>query len=202
MQEHTQAPKAAITGLWDTVRSHQHSTDCASVIVSFTPTGAAALLRQPLDELANATIPLQDLLPRSSSLHTLSERLAEVSDHTHRFQAIEQELRSSLDVSRQDQQIAEAIAHFEGSETPLSIVALARQLGLSQSALERRFRRLIGTTPQRFASLVRLKRVLQYRESGLDMTTIAHAAGYYDQSHFIKDFQRFAGSTPSAYFRA
>ncbi|MGC4047875.1 MAG: helix-turn-helix domain-containing protein [Armatimonas sp.] len=202
LQDGTAAPQAGITGIWDTLRSHRHSADCASAIVSFTPTGAAAILRQSLEEFANTTIPVSEAFQRGASLNSLSERLAAASDHSERFQIIERELLRNSVPFAPDMQVLEAVKMLEGSEAPLHIEALANRLGLSQSALERRFRRLVGTTPRRFASLVRLKRVVQYKQSGLDLTSIAHAAGYYDQSHFIKDFQRFAGCSPAAYFRA
>src|SRR5215211_7360939 len=50
------APRAAITGLCDRVRHHAHSKGNAVVVASLTPVGAAAFIREPLDELANRTV--------------------------------------------------------------------------------------------------------------------------------------------------
>ena len=36
--------------------------------------------------------------------------------------------------------------------------------------------------------------------TGAGLTTIAHAAGYSDQSHFNKDFKRFTGLAPGSFF--
>jgi hypothetical protein len=49
------APQAAITGLWDTRRSHNNGRDRAVVLAAFTATGAAVFLRHPSDEFFNAT---------------------------------------------------------------------------------------------------------------------------------------------------
>jgi len=73
--------------------------------------------------------------------------------------------------------------------------------GLSQSALERRFRRNVGTSPRRFASILRLKNAVRLRAVGHDFTSIAHSAGYSDQSHFTNDFKRVTGLAPSAFFQ-
>ena len=78
---------------------------------------------------------------------------------------------------------------------------LTRYIGLSQSALERRFRRVVGVSPKRFASVLRLRRAVRLRAVGADLTAVAHAAGYFDQSHFIHDFRRATGSSPDAFFR-
>src|SRR5262245_53021256 len=55
------APQAAVTGLWDTRRSHDHGRDSAVVLTAFTATGAAAFLRHPLDEFFNATVAMDGL---------------------------------------------------------------------------------------------------------------------------------------------
>jgi AraC-like DNA-binding protein len=34
----------------------------------------------------------------------------------------------------------------------------------------------------------------------LSLTDLSHAVGYYDQSHFIKDFKDFSGLNPRQYF--
>src|SRR5262245_51148950 len=76
-----QAPRAAITGLWDTVRTHVHSQDHAVVIVAFTATGAAALLRQPLEDFASATADLDAVLDRPAGLDRLHDQLAGAANH-------------------------------------------------------------------------------------------------------------------------
>jgi transcriptional regulator GlxA family with amidase domain len=80
------------------------------------------------------------------------------------------------------------------------IEQLVRYIGLSQSALERRFRRIVGASPKKFASLVRVKTIQRLHAAGVDFTSIAHAAGYFDQSHFIHDFKRMTGLAPESYF--
>lgn len=194
------APRAAITGLWDTARGHAHSRDHAAVIVAFTPLGAAAWLRAPLDAFANTTEDLDAMLGRAAGLDTLHARLVEASDHAQRMRLVESMLLAGIGDVRPDPQMAAAVAAIERTHGNLRIEPLARELGLSQSALERRFRRHVGTSPRRFASLVRLRHVLRLQAAGADLTTVAHAAGYCDQSHFNKDFRRVTGSAPGAYF--
>lgn len=195
-----EAPRAAITGLWDTVRTHTHSQHHAVVIAAFTSTGAAALLRQPLEEFGNATVDLDAVLGRRAGLDRLCDRLAGASDHAQRIRLVEDLLLALAGDARPDPLVSAAVALIERTQASLRIEELTRRIGLSQSALERRFRRLVGTSPRRFASLVRLQNVVRLREAGADLTTIAHAAGYSDQPHFIKDFKRFTGVAPGAFF--
>ena len=77
---------------------------------------------------------------------------------------------------------------------------LARVMGMSLSALERRFRKTVGASPRKFASIVRMRHVLRLQRAGGSLTEIAHRAGYCDQSHFIKDFKSFTGLAPESFF--
>ena len=172
------APRAAITGLWGSVRRHAHSHDHAVVIASFTATGAAALLRPPLEEFANTTIDLDAVLGQPAGLHRLHEQLSEAANHEKRIGLVESLLIGYVGEFRSDPLIEAAVADIERWGAAMRVEGLARKLGLSQSALERRFRKLVGTTPREFASLVRLQNVVRLRETGADWTTIAHAAGY------------------------
>jgi methylphosphotriester-DNA--protein-cysteine methyltransferase len=190
-----------VTGLWDTVRAHDHGRDHAVLLVRFTAPGAAAIFRQPLDEFANATLDLDAVLGGQGRLGRLHEQLAEAPNHGARIALVEDLLLAQAGDARPDPLVAAAVASIERTGARVRIETLARRIGLSQSALERRFRRIVGASPRKFASLVRLQHVLRLRDAGIDLTTIAHAAGYFDQSHFIKDFRRFTGLAPASFFR-
>ena len=195
-----QAPRAAITGLWETTRTHVHSVEHAVVIATFTATGAGAWLRQPLDALANTTTDLAAMLDRTARLDQLHEQLAIAPHHAARIRLVENFLLRNTASTQVDPAIQAAVALIAQTPTLSRVDELAQQIGLSQSALERRFRRMVGVSPRKYVSLVRFRKVLQLRTAASDLTTVAHAAGYYDQPHFIKDFKRFTGQAPQAFF--
>ncbi|HEY5893925.1 MAG TPA: helix-turn-helix domain-containing protein [Chthoniobacterales bacterium] len=197
----TNAPGSALTGLWDSLRTHHHSQDHLAVIVSFTPTGAAAFVREPLDEFRNATVAMDGVLSRASELNRVHEQLAEAEHNVARIRAVEKFLLNRIGETRPDPLVSAAVSWIEKAEPTARIEDLVQHIGLSQSALERRFRRFVGTSPRKLASLVRLQRVLRLRSARADLTSIAYDAGYCDQSHFIKDFKRFAGLAPEAFFK-
>jgi AraC-like DNA-binding protein len=193
------APNALLTGLWDRTRTLTHGGSCANVLAMFTPTGAAAFLREPLEHLFNLTMPL-DAQARTSQLSLVEEQLYESSHHLQRVEVVERFLLEQLRSHRPDLLVAAAVHSIRATRGSLRIDRLAGQIGLSQSALERRFRREIGASPKKFAALVRLRHVVRLRRAGLSLTDIAHVAGYADQPHFIKDFKRFTGQAPESFF--
>lgn len=196
-----QVPAAAFTGLRETLRAHAHDRGHAVLLATFTPVGAAAFLRPPLEAFAGETVDLGGVLGHATELDGLNEQIAQAPNHARRVTLLEEFLLARLRLPEPDPLVSAAVAWLERREDSPRIEDLTRHIGLSQSALERRFRRVVGVSPKKFASLVRLQHAVRLRRDGADLTAVAHAAGYFDQSHFINDFRRAAGTSPDAYFR-
>jgi AraC-like DNA-binding protein len=194
-------PRAAFTGLRETLRTHEHCHGHAVLLATFTPTGASAFLRPPLQEFVGTTTDLSGILDRSGELEPLHEQLAGAQKHRQRIKLLEDFLVARLRVSAPDPLVVAAVEWLEQETGSKRIDDLTRYIGLSQSALERRFRRIVGISPKKFASVVRLRRATRLRASGADFTAVAYDAGYFDQAHFIHDFRRATGSAPEAFFR-
>jgi AraC-like DNA-binding protein len=166
----------------------------------FTPTGAASFLREPVERLFNGTLAMEHEA-RRSQLDLIEEQLFEAEHDEARVGVVDQFLRERLRERAADPVVTDAVERIRRSGGSLRIDALARDARVSQSALERRFRRVVGTSPKKFAGLVRLRKVVRLRRAGANFTEIAHATGYADQPHFIKDFKRFTGCSPENFFR-
>jgi AraC-like DNA-binding protein len=195
------APNALVTGIWDKTRTLIHAGRCANVLVMFTPTGAQAFLREPVEHLFNGTLAMEHEV-RCSELRLVEEQLFESEHDEERVAVVEYFLRERIKEPVVDPGVSEALDRIRILKGSLRIDRLAREAGLSQSALERRFWRVVGTSPKKFAALVRLRSVVRMRRAGASFTEIAHAAGYADQSHFIKDFKRFTGKAPDQFFQS
>lgn len=200
LEDGSKVSHAALTGLHDRIRSHAHSQGNAVALVLFTPIGAAAFVRHPLDELTNATVELDALFGDAPALARLAEQLSEAPNHFRRIQRLQDFFLARIHTAQPDLLVQAALQWIEQAPAEARIRELVRSIGLSQSALERRFRRHVGTSPKKFASLVRMKTVVRLRAAGIDFTSIAHAAGYCDQSHFTHDFKRVTGLAPESYF--
>ena len=75
--------------------------------------------------------------------------------------------------------------------------------GLARRQFERRFKACTGFSPALFQRILRFQYTYRLIERGVarNLTEVALEAGYFDQSHFIRDFKRFSGLDPKAYFR-
>lgn len=74
--------------------------------------------------------------------------------------------------------------------------------GISTRQLRRLFEFYIGDTAKTFSKVVRFQNILKAKPSNqsLRQNKLFFDVGYYDQSHFIKEFKNFYGVTPSKAF--
>ena len=102
----------------------------------------------------------------------------------------------------------QAVTEIEDAWGRIRIAELSARLGLGGRRLERAFQRQIGVSPKLFTRIVRFQRVFELVQAGLpcpgriaiDWAMLALDCGYFDQSHLIRDFRRFSGQSPAAYF--
>lgn len=84
----------------------------------------------------------------------------------------------------------------------ISVKELAAETGYTEVYIRRIFQRIHGISPKVFEQFVRFQNLLQAVQRDTTerrFDEIAYDCGYYDQSHMIKDFKRFAGTTPEQY---
>ena len=84
------------------------------------------------------------------------------------------------------------------TENVFDIQRLSLNYGLSERYIQKLFESVVGLTPRTFFNTHRFNRSLELvRSSDLHLTSIAYDCGYYDQAHFIREFRKFTGITPS-----
>jgi transcriptional regulator GlxA family with amidase domain len=105
-----------------------------------------------------------------------------------------------LNRNHEDLLIQTACKELDKSIGNYPIATLAKTLGLSERSLERRFQIHIGTTPKKYARIVRLRSTIFQREKFSSWAEVAYVAGYYDQSHMINDFQELYGLSPDSIY--
>jgi AraC-like DNA-binding protein len=190
---------SGVSGLADHSRTFKNSPDIGTVLVFFKDAGATQFFRQPLHELFRESVSLDNFMLRSELL-CLEEQLAEAKTYIERIAAVEHFLISRMTNTKLDKLVSAALALIHKSKGSIRIKELMEQLHISQSPLEKRFRQSVGASPKKFASIVRLKNVIQQYDTTNSLTELGYEAGFYDQAHFIKEFKTFTGDTPEKYF--
>lgn len=82
----------------------------------------------------------------------------------------------------------------------VNIEKIASDACLSTRQFERRFKELAGFSPKLYSRITRFQAIFNSLNSDhVNLSQIAYQFGYYDQSHFVKDFREFSGYNPSEF---
>ncbi|RHU27301.1 AraC family transcriptional regulator [Parabacteroides sp. TM07-1AC] len=176
------------------------STNLHMMGVRFSPCGLAAFTKVPLGEFTDMRIDASELDMLFDN--SFAEMLCERESLQERIQIIERFLLSRLSaIIPIDRQMLQATDLIIRSNGMLPIRQLTDKLYLGQRHFERKFKHVTGYTPKEFSRIIKFRnatRVLRGIKD-TDMQQLAIDCGYYDQSHFIKEFRRLSGSNPSAF---
>ncbi len=167
--------------------------------VRFRPGGALPFLGVPLRELADRHVALDALWgPRAAALldAVAAAPLGE------RVSVLERMLVAGRAPAAADDALIErAVTLMRRTRGGIGIRVVAQALGVGERRLERAFDLAIGLSPKRFARVVRFLGAVREigRRALRPGAPVAFASGYSDQAHFVREFKRLAGVTPTQY---
>ena len=103
-----------------------------------------------------------------------------------------------------DPQIGRALRTMHAdTRQPWTLVALAREVGMSRAALASRFVQIVGVPPMEYLSKWRMSLAKSALASAqAPLTDIAQIAGYQSVSAFSAAFKRETGLSPTLYLRS
>lgn len=190
-----------LSGLRKTGRLINYSSHTANILVIFREAAAHAFIKEPLHELFEDSVPL-DNFTGYRQLDHIGEQLSVARNNAERIAHIEAFLLARLYHRQSDALIMAALQRIQAAKGLIKIKELAGALYISQDAFEKRFRRMVGVAPKQFAYIIKMKAVIDSAIQKRPFAGIAFDAGYYDQPHFNKDFKLFTGQTPTEFMKA
>jgi AraC-like DNA-binding protein len=172
--------------------------------VKFRPAGFEPFLREPVSRLAGEVRPLAALWGADDA-GLLAGDLAVAADLDSLVAAAERHLRAHWPPPDPDVARVQGMVHAllrDRSITRVDDVTV--RFGLSARTVQRLFQRYVGVSPKWVLGRYRLHEAAARLAEGTagTWTDVAVELGYFDQSHFIRDFRRAVGMTPVAYAEA
>lgn len=170
------------------------------VSARFKAAGAARFFDLAYDELVDRVVDFAPLQPEFSRM--LHERVARCTTHDERLAVMIAVLEERLtEESQEDIFVRHACQYIAQTDGACSVQELVARIGFSERQLERKFKRQVGITPKILSRIMRFQKFLAMTKTANDLTLAdaALACGYFDQSHFIRDFTRFSGVSPTTY---
>jgi AraC-like DNA-binding protein len=196
----THLSAAGITGVSDTYKVFKNSAGIGTILVYFTETGFTHFASHPANELFNLSLSLEEIFSKES-VREVEEKLFSAVSDLQRIKVVEHFLLSQLKNIQTDKLIVEAVRLIYQGKGTIRIQELNHRLAISQSPFEKRFRKVVGTSPKKFASIVRFNTVLNNLSETKSLSDICYEHNFFDQAHFIKSFKQFTGDTPEQFKR-
>ncbi|MEQ9331650.1 helix-turn-helix domain-containing protein [Thalassobaculum sp.] len=168
--------------------------------VNLTPLGARRLLGLPMHELANRVVGVGEVFGPAGG--RLVERLLNAPGWAERFDLLDAAIARRLAATEPLPGIATAgWRRLEASGGRIAIADLAASLDCSRKHLGTVFREHLGLSPKTVARVLRFHRAIGLYDRGLcsGWADVAYECGYTDQAHFVNDFRRFAGVSPTVF---
>ena len=175
------------------------SLDAGMIGIRFQPSGMAPFLSTPMQALTDARVPATDLF---ADVDQLMDEVVESSNDAQRIAACNRFLLRSIDPDRENicvRRALESIMHARGS---ISVESLSTLVGMSRRSLELAFQREVGTSPKMYCRITRFRHLydaVSENSPSVDWVQVALDSGFFDQSHLIRDFRRFAGASPISF---
>lgn len=166
-------------------------------IIEFQPAGFYPFCKDHQKELRD------EILPFACLNHTLDQALSVIFKEANSVEElltrVEKELQEHqrMQIPKELKQAIEVIIDNAGV---ISTEEITNQIFYSSRQINRMFNQYLGMSMKAFSRLVRMNKAIQYlNDPHMTTNDICERLGYYDDSHFIKDFKIVCEITPLTY---
>lgn len=168
--------------------------------VHFKPGGCYPFVDFPMAELNNATVEADCIW--GNEIHSIREAILHEPDIDKRFLIMENFMLQK-DKGRMDNHV---LVHYSVGQLVTApqmwtIKNLSDKTGITQKHLITLFKKHVGLSPKMFSRIYKFQKVIRLieQQKKVDWSLLAYECGYFDQAHFIKEFQSFSGINPVSY---
>lgn len=168
------------------------------IVVLFQANGAYHLFRIPQNEYLDQFVTLQNLLGKKSN--DIQQRIYDNRNNNHE---IIRELNIFLLRFLKNNEIRktyldDVISQIIEKNGNIKVEELCTDLNINPRTLRRYFKEQVGVTPKQFGWFFRLNVLHKYLMyyPNISIHDLVYQLGYFDQSHLINDFKKYAHYSP------
>ncbi|WP_298903329.1 AraC family transcriptional regulator [uncultured Psychroserpens sp.] len=184
-------------------RSYQFysTSEAMSFGISFHPTALFKILNTDISALQDKHVLLSSFHPKLfAKIKSVFEDFRSGEHQAKQFDHFFSNL--NLTINNNTKHIDIAINLIKDSNGLITISDILEQINISQKTLETQFKKIVGLTPGKYIRLFRFLQLMRkYESQETTIKDLMFMFGYYDRSHFSKDFRLFMNETPKSYFK-
>lgn len=158
---------------------------------------------------ANISIPIREIVGQQLSLSMLMEKRKSLIEEVSTANSFEEQIHIFLKsfcgplTSKNEKKkiFQRAVQIINDAHGNISIKKLSETTFYSTRYLADIFDEFIGISPKEYSVMIRFQSALKIlNESRMNsLTDLSNFLGYYDQSHFLREFKKYALLSPSVY---
>ncbi|HEY5822925.1 MAG TPA: AraC family transcriptional regulator [Cyclobacteriaceae bacterium] len=170
------------------------------LIARIYPFASSLFFPNPISHFTNHSIDLHDVVGNESDV--FYKMLTEAPSVREKVNVLDtflvQKLMKNEKMQRKAHIIKQVCNDLVAEGEAFDIKVLSRRYGFSERYIQKLFIDVVGLTPRSLFSVQRFNKSLnRVLSTKVDLTSIAYDCGYYDQAHFIREFKKYTGLTPS-----
>jgi AraC-like DNA-binding protein len=173
------------------------------LVAALTPYGMYRIFGIPQVEFVNNRFLISDLVRKNEC--DIMEKMLESKNDIQVINILETFLMDRIINTKNkiSLSVKEAISIINSKAGFVKIGELCKQLNISERSLETNFKDAVGLSPKKYSRVVRINNIAIHLRNGgsTNLDQISDLYYYYDQAHFIHDFQQIMLDTPKNFMK-
>ncbi|RAU82857.1 helix-turn-helix domain-containing protein [Pontibacter arcticus] len=144
-----------------------------------------------------------DLVNYDASLLDLHDKLFNEQPLANRYSTVDQYMKNKCISLTPSMEVVKAVCmHIYDQQGILTVSDLSTVFNKSRQYLNKVFKKEVMYSLKKFIITVRILALVKYKmkNASISLTQLSYTYGYFDQSHFIRDFKKVCGVTPRHFF--
>lgn len=173
--------------------------------VRFYPWGLYPFVQSPVSVFTDTYVRIEDVIS-TAKYGNISEQLLNVA-HDDKVRVVDAWLLNMLaqqppKMQRHLARIAPVLQYMYSHNTSIQVNDMAGHANISIRQFNRLANDVTGLPPKQLSRILRFNGFMEEYQAcdGRNLTQLLYQSGYYDQSHFIRDFKEITGETPLSFF--
>lgn len=171
--------------------------------IVFKPTALATIFQLPVYEFTEERIDLYTVF-KKNVIDKIVKEIATSTNEAERVQLLESFIMSQYQLKKPEPDYIDVAANIIVEQNGiLQVSDLLKDSCMSRRTFERKFFHKVGLSPKYYARIRRIFYIcnLISGKKKADWPKLFYECEFYDQAHFIKDFEEFTGRTPQQYLK-
>lgn len=194
-------PSVSVYGLVKKPDIIKMSANFREIAIGFTPYFLQLLVKDSMSNIVGAGNIDASHLFKELDMQILRERISLSTTDAEILDVLEQFILKQLNTSKSNDRLLAAM-NLVYREGVTNVKEIGEKINLSSTSVRNLFREGVGRPPKEVITVLRINRILKSSpEKFSTLTEQCYEYGYFDQAHFIHDFSKIMGMTPSRYFK-